>query len=264
MPMPFVPVGVTACGMGVYTGITPGVGWLSGWLSGIKPAMNLSAQPHPLKHALMGPLTLVVWGMALGVLLWGTGIDVAIQVWLNENYTQNFNFVMRLIGELGKGSLQAGVCLLAGFVWWLYNWLYGKVDCRRFMDILGAVPVFAVAGTFNWLLKLGVGRGRPKEFLWEGTSPYAVNPFELSATWWSFPSGHSCSAFAIGVWLGFAFPRLRYVFWGLAALVSFSRFLALTPHYFGDVVAGGSLGAGVAWAAWILWHYYKQEKMAQA
>jgi membrane-associated phospholipid phosphatase len=255
----FLILWTTACCMGVYTGVKECSRWLSAGLSGIKPAMrdNVSFS----KKALLAPLALVVWGMAVGVLLWGTGIDVAIQVWLNANYAQNFNGVMRLIGGLGKGSLQAGVCVAAGLAWWLYNWLYGKVDCRRFVDILGAVPVFAFAGGLNWLLKISVGRGRPKEFLWEGTSPYAVNPFELSATWWSFPSGHSCSAFAIGVWLGFAFPRLRYVFWGLAALVSFSRFLALTPHYFGDVVAGGSLGAGVAWAAWILWQYYKREKI---
>lgn len=213
-----------------------------------------------LYRQLQGPLLLAVWGMAIGVLLWGSGVDVVIQVWLNENYKQGFNGAMRLIGELGKGSLQAGICLAAGFGWWLYNWLYGKVDCRRFMNILGAVPVFLVAGTLNWVLKISIGRGRPKEFLWEGMSPYEVNPFELSATWWSFPSGHSCSAFAIAVWLGFAFPKLRYLFWSLATLVSVSRFLALTPHYFGDVVAGGSLGAAVAWAAWLVWQRNLLEK----
>lgn len=201
-------------------------------------------------QALGGPALLLLWGMAVGVLLWGSGVDVAIQVWLNANYHQGFNGVMRLLGDLGKGSTQAFLCLLVGGGWWFYRVQWQGVSCRKFKDILWAVPVFALAGILNWIIKLGVGRGRPKEFLWHGTSPYQMSPLTLDAQWWSFPSGHSCSAFAIAVWLGLAFPRWRYVFWVLAVVVSFSRFLALTPHYFGDVVAGAALGAAVAWAVW--------------
>jgi len=58
---------------------------------------------------------------------------------------------------------------------------------------------------------------------------------------WSFPSGHSASAFG-GAWLmNHTFERrwrLRYI---LASLVAFSR-IYLGDHYPGDVTSGSLLG----------------------
>lgn len=218
---------------------------------GYNPSMTSRYLPCGWR-AFEGPLLVLVWGMALGVLLWGTGVDVAIQVWLDRNYNQNFNTSMRVLGQLGKGSLQITLCVAIGALWAVYNWKNRKVGCRIVSHVLMAIPVFALAGAINWVLKWAIGRGRPKEFLWNGHSPYAMNPFEMTSQWWSFPSGHSCSTFAIAVWLGLAFPRFRWVFWVAATMLSFSRFLSLTPHYLGDVVAGAAIGASTAWACWIL------------
>jgi undecaprenyl-diphosphatase len=58
---------------------------------------------------------------------------------------------------------------------------------------------------------------------------------------WSFPSGHSASSFA-GAWLlSRDFPRLRPLFFLLAALVGFSR-IYLGDHYPGDVLSGAFSG----------------------
>ena len=219
--------------------------------------MTLSPQPFSsIRHALAGPLLIIVWGFAAGVLLWGSGIDVSIQVWLEENYVQDFNTVMRALGMFGKGSTQVSLCVLFGGLWAFKDWRHGDVDIQGVRRVLLAVPVFVMAGGINWMLKYVIGRGRPKEFLWNGADPYKMNPFELTAQWWSFPSGHSCSTFAIAVWLGLAFPRHRWVFWGVATVLSFSRFLSLTPHYLGDVFAGAAVGASVALATWNLRRYY--------
>jgi len=58
---------------------------------------------------------------------------------------------------------------------------------------------------------------------------------------WSFPSGHSASAFG-GAWLlNRKFPRFSGVTYTVASLVAFSR-IYLGDHYPGDVTSGSLLG----------------------
>lgn len=63
---------------------------------------------------------------------------------------------------------------------------------------------------------------------------------------WSFPSGHSATAFAGALLLSNFFPRWRRHLYAVASLVAFSR-IYLGDHYPGDVVAGSSIGAVLAW-----------------
>ena len=58
---------------------------------------------------------------------------------------------------------------------------------------------------------------------------------------WSFPSGHTCAAFAAAWTLTRFWPRARLLFFGVAATLGYSR-VFVGAHYPGDVVSGAALG----------------------
>ena len=58
---------------------------------------------------------------------------------------------------------------------------------------------------------------------------------------WSFPSGHTCAAFAAAWVLGVYWTGMRPLFFAVAAAVGYSR-VFVGAHYPGDVAAGGILG----------------------
>lgn len=92
-------------------------------------------------------------------------------------------------------------------------------------------------------LKRRAGRRRPCELLphcWSAISP----PDEFS-----FPSGHTMTAFAVSVPVALHFPAASAVLYGCALSVALSR-VALGMHFLSDVVAGGALG----WLLGVLAH----------
>jgi undecaprenyl-diphosphatase len=67
----------------------------------------------------------------------------------------------------------------------------------------------------------------------------------------SFPSGHSITAFAIAVPLSLFFPELRVPLVFVASSIAASRIL-LGMHFLSDVVAGSIIGAGLGIACFRL------------
>ena len=105
------------------------------------------------------------------------------------------------------------------------------------------IAVLAVSGLASQALKHLFGRARPS--LIELVGPFHFDVLALKSTYASMPSGHSVSAFAMAVSLGWIVPRLRWPLLILAALVAASRVI-ISAHYPSDVIAGAALGVACA------------------
>jgi undecaprenyl-diphosphatase len=85
-------------------------------------------------------------------------------------------------------------------------------------------------------------------------------PCQLEAHCWSkvlppdqfsFPSGHSISAFAIAVPLSIFYPQLQAGLLALSLSIAVSRVI-LGMHFVSDVVVGSLLGAGLGYGAYLI------------
>jgi len=85
-------------------------------------------------------------------------------------------------------------------------------------------------------------------------------PCQLEAHCWSrvlppdqfsFPSGHSISAFAIATPLCIFYPELRAPLLALSISIAVSRVI-LGMHFVSDVVVGSLLGAGLGYSAYLI------------
>lgn len=115
-----------------------------------------------------------------------------------------------------------------------------RADAVRLAVALGVESAFV-----NGLLKSAIPRERP-ELL-----PDAAYTVRRPRTK-SFPSGHASSACLTATLLSEAVPRLRPVWWTLAAVVSASR-VHNRMHHPSDVVAGAVLGTAMGLATRRLW-----------
>jgi membrane-associated phospholipid phosphatase len=209
---------------------------------------------------------MLLFGLGFSLILWGSGADLAVQLWLNDHYNQGFNNIFRWLGWFGLGRTQLIGTLIIGALLTLQCCttdakLMQKLRKSAFFDTWATLPVrvrvwfytlpiFLVTGAVTIILKLVVGRPRPKEMLFNNMPYGEMHPIwqhgHFKASLMSWPSGHSASTFAIGTLLLLAFPKHKYLILAIMVALAASRFLALTPHYLGDVVAGAALGAYIA------------------
>jgi undecaprenyl-diphosphatase len=113
--------------------------------------------------------------------------------------------------------------------------------------LLNGIPV----GLFYTFIKWFVGRPRPYANK-ESANPLEFHPLVngLRGLWHapnlSFPSGHTCLAFATATTLSILWPRGAWLFFLGAVLVGAERVLE-NAHYPSDVFAGAFLGIIAAW-----------------
>jgi undecaprenyl-diphosphatase len=134
-----------------------------------------------------------------------------------------------------------------GWLWFAMGALVLALGGReRSAALLAAASATGVGIAVFLLLKRAIGRKRPCALMphcWHTLPP----PDQFS-----FPSGHTITAFAVTTALGSFYPELRTSLGFCAASVAVSRVL-LGMHFVSDVIAGAVLGGGLAsvcvWAA---------------
>lgn len=127
----------------------------------------------------------------------------------------------------------------AGIIWLILAAILFLKEAKK--DYWFFFPVFLSAG-ISWvlveqILKPLIGRVRPTVEI----GAIIVGSIKDDA---SFPSGHATIAWAMAVVLSKKEPQLKWVFYFLALLISFSR-IYLGKHFPLDVITGGFLGWGI-------------------
>lgn len=161
-------------------------------------------------------------------------MDTAISEKLMEFRNPLFDFIFKALGVLGDNMLIWFIIAL-GFL------LYHKNKQFITTFIAGGASVFII----NTIIKKIVKRERP--YIADNNITALV-----SESSYSFPSGHSSSAFLAATILTFYFPKYRVWFFILAFLIAFSR-VYVGVHYFSDVLVGAIEGIVIGWLVyWIV------------
>lgn len=193
------------------------------------PSHSLPLSPPPLASSL-APLALSC--IALAIVFWGFWqSDPALILFLRTVHRFWLAQAGDMVNHLGDGLvlvLISGALLLVGLVFKRPPWRDAGV---------WSLMAHGAAGIAVQSLKRLIGRPRPRFMHGEDVqlAPSLTDGFD------SFPSGHATASFAVAAVLAKYFPRLAWVFYGLAGLVAVSR-VVRGSHYATDAVVGAALG----------------------
>jgi len=173
-------------------------------------------------------------------------LDGNILLWIQEFVRVGFlDPVVALYTQLGNaGLLWIGLCL--GML------LFKKT---RKAGVLGLLSLALGALCTNVVLKHLVSRPRP----WLTVEGLTCLVVEKDPN--SFPSGHTCAAFAAaGIWLH-TLPEkwMRVTALVLAAVMGLSR-LYVGVHFPSDVLAGAAIGFACGQIVWLVWRKAREKR----
>jgi undecaprenyl-diphosphatase len=158
-------------------------------------------------------------------------IDISLFRILNGSLSNSvFDVLMPFITDLNKHR----IVLLVVVVLLLWMVIRGKRHVK--IAALLLILTIAVSDQFSsFVVKFWLERPRPCHVL------HQVHLLVSCGSGYSFPSSHAVNNFAGALILAFFFPRAKWWFFGIAALVAFSR-VYVGVHYPSDVIGGAVIG----------------------
>ena len=145
--------------------------------------------------------------------------------------------------------------MLGGLIVLIYLYYVAKFSYHKvnYFDrtILAMANSIVIVSFFKTGLKFVFGRYWPKTWVNNNISlisnhAYGFHFFHSGKAYQSFPSGHAAVVTAAMLTIWFAYPRLRWLCVSIIALVVIGL-IGLDYHFISDVIAGGFLGAIVAY-----------------
>jgi undecaprenyl-diphosphatase len=137
-----------------------------------------------------------------------------------------------------------------GWLWYALGLILLVYGGEQRFAAIAAAGFSAVAGIFLFrALKRTSRRKRPCEI-----EPHCW-AFVLPPDKYSFPSGHSITAFAVAVTVGLFYPFLQPCLLVLALLIAASRII-LGMHFLSDVIAGSALGVALGFASFYIFSIF--------
>lgn len=166
--------------------------------------------------------------------------------WISESISQNlgntfFNYIMLFFTFLGEwGAVIIATCL--GFI------IYYAVKEKKLnlyfsigLLVFGLVWIFLDGGPNPISIKNIVRRVRPYHVI-DGFEKMMTSMHYKLPSRYSFPSGHSYTAFFLATLLTLKYRKLGFVLYPIACLIVLSR-IWLGAHYFTDTLVGSFIGA---------------------
>lgn len=137
-----------------------------------------------------------------------------------------------------------------GWIWYSLGFILLVVGGPHRFSAVCASGAAAICGVFVFkLLKRISRRQRPchlEPHCWADILP----PDQFS-----FPSGHTMTAFSIALVISYFYPSLQWPMYFLAISIAVSR-IVLGMHFLSDVLAGAVLGSGLGVSAIVLMASY--------
>jgi membrane-associated phospholipid phosphatase len=222
-----------------------------------RSAWQLTRSPTaPYRAAAIRRLrTQALWLLAIGAVLIPAlmfGFD-ATEISLMPPRGAPSAWLARAITDFGKDSYVLTTLAAALIVMVLAFPLLHGVARNRLLRLAGHVEFlfFAVAlpVACSEVIKYVVGRGRP--FVGGKANPFNFAPFTGTEAYFSFPSAHSVTAFALALGVASIWPRSRIPMFIYAVAIAASR-LVMLAHHPSDIVGGAVLGlvGALAMRAW--------------
>jgi membrane-associated phospholipid phosphatase len=167
-------------------------------------------------------------------------------IWVNQHNNLGFDFIFKYGTYLGDGRVVGAMIILL--------FIFRKKQA----GYIALLSFALISGVFLYYLKEFLRTPRPITFFEnELQNFHLVHGVEI-AEWFSFPSGHTLSAFSIFLVFSFVLKNKnwQYFFVFLAIFVAYSR-MYLFQHFAVDVYAGSILGVSFTM---IIAYFFERKK----